>query len=383
MAAKRIRVMISSRCDDKLRRPDGRTTRMSELRIEAKARIESFELFGQPSFECWVHEDEPAMDATADFWDQCLKRVRWSDVVLALYNGNAGFGKQHSDIGICHAELAAALNTAPGRVRIIDVQQANAAPPKESTKRNQRFREYLDRQAIGMRFAADTDEALQLLLEALQDAVVELVRQGSASARKGRFDTGAPLDWSRLDFAARKAAMERVVAARLEEDSATSAGPGYVRVVDDVPVLFCCHAIPAGMGIASAREMAGRPFLRDHELTPHMSDKTAGPVHIIACHRSVSEGQASAILGFPDATVVTPQFGVYVADDIQKIQLVFLANCRDESSTRYAIQRLFDWLLGTGEASFLAERARGRKAIVSEIAVQQRSQRGATKRAGG
>jgi len=90
-------------------------------------------------------------------------------------------------------------------------------------------------------------------------------------------------------------------------------------------------------------------------------------VHIIACHKSVTENQAVGLLGFPDATIITPPFGVYVADNIQKVQLVFLANCRDESSTRYAVQRFFDWLNRSGEATYLADRARGRKAIVRRL----------------
>jgi hypothetical protein len=66
---------------------------------------------------------------------------------------------------------------------------------------------------------------------------------------------------------------------------------------------------------------------------------------------------------------VTPAFGVYVADNVLKIiQLILLANCRDESSTRYAVQRFFDWLVRSGEAKFLAERAKGRKAIIAVIA---------------
>jgi len=69
---------------------------------------------------------------------------------------------------------------------------------------------------------------------------------------------------------------------------------------------------------------------------------------------------------------VTPPFGVYVADNVQKIQLVLLANCRDESTTRYAAQGFFTWVQQSGEQSFLAERACGRKAIVAEIATQMK-----------
>jgi len=119
--------------------------------------------------------------------------------------------------------------------------------------------------------------------------------------------------------------------------------------------------VPAAMTVASAREMVGRPFLRDHELAGKMGGDIQGPVHVIACHKGVTENQAVSMLGYPDATIVTPAFGVYVADNVQKIQLILLANCRDESSTRYAVQRFFDWLVRSGEAKFLADRAQGQK----------------------
>jgi len=376
MASKRIRVMVSSRCTDRIRSALGGSIPMSDLRLRIKQQIEAFQIFGYDSFECWVHEDEPAMDAGADFWDQCIDRVRKSDIVLVLYNGDAGFANEEGDVGICHAELKAAIDVAGARVRLIDVQQANADKSTGKSRRDRRFQDYVGRQQqLGKRFAANDEEAKSAILEALQDAVVEMVRLGSASARKSRFDTGSPLDWSRLDFGARKAAIEGVLRASLVEDGAEPAGPGYVRAVDGVRVYFSCHAVPAAMTIAAAREMVGRPFLRDHELIQQLKDDICGPVHLIGCHKGVTENQASNLLGFPDATIVTPAFGVYVADNIQKIQLVLLANCRDESSTRFAAQRFFDWLLQSGEAPFLANRAHGRKAIVAGIAANLKPQR--------
>ena len=94
----------------------------------------------------------------------------------------------------------------------------------------------------------------------------------------------------------------------------------------------------------------------------------AGPVHVIACHKSVNESQAMSLLGFPDATIVPGAFGIYVADNVQKIQLCLIANCRDESSTRHGLQKLFDWLAQTGEETLLAERAAARSRIVGAIA---------------
>jgi hypothetical protein len=370
MASQRIVVMVSSRCVDNITGASGGSVPLTEVRARVKRAVEGMRLFERETFECWVHEDEPAMDLGEDFWQQCLDRVRSANIVLVLYNGNAGFGKEANGIGICHAELMAALAVAGDRVRLVDVRKANVGKLTGHEAANLRFQEFVDSQSRGTRFATNDDEAVERLVEALQDAVVQMVRQGSAGARRGRFDTGASLDWSRLSFASRKAAMERVLRERLHPDGATDVGRGVVLKFDGVQLYVCCHAVPAAMTVAAAREMVGRPFLRDHEVAADLEPGVFGPVHVIACHKGVTENQASALLGFPDATIVTPPFGVYVADNTQKIQLIFLANCRDESSTRYAAQRLFDWLLQSGESRHLAQRATGRTAIVKAIASQ-------------
>lgn len=62
-----------------------------------------------------------------------------------------------------------------------------------------------------------------------------------------------------------------------------------------------------------------------------------GPVHLIACHRGATESQSLKHLGFPDATAASTHSWVYVADKVQRIQIPFLANCRDETTTNLAL----------------------------------------------
>lgn len=40
------------------------------------------------------------------------------------------------------------------------------------------------------------------------------------------------------------------------------------------------------------------------------------------------------MLRFPDAMIVDAPFGIYVASEVQKIQMIFIRSCTDESSTR-------------------------------------------------
>ena len=263
---KQIRVMISSRCSDQIRRASGEPIGMSGLRFDMKEQIESAEIFGKKSFQCFVHEHEPPLSAIADFWDECLDQVQECDILIVLYNGNAGFANKDGDLGICHAELMRALDTAPGKVRIVDVRRDASLPelpvyPKDQMERNQRFAEYLAFKQRGVRFAKDAEDAIEQTRAALQDAVVDLVTWGGREARKGRFDEGAPLVWSRMDYSTRKREMEAVLRRHLAPDVRSAKQP-ITKRVDDATVLFCCHAVPSAMSTAAAREMVGRPFLK-------------------------------------------------------------------------------------------------------------------------
>ena len=207
------------------------------------------------------------------------------------------------------------------------------------------------------------------VFEALHDAVVNLVQKGVRDASRGRFHGGAALDWERLDFETRRHQMRSIVRDSLQGRSGSKREADYdVVLVGGQKILLVVDAVPAAMSISAAREKVGQPFLHDHLLASSIGGSRGGPVHMIACQKSVTEAQALRMLGFPDATVVSAPFGIYVADGIQRIQLVLISGCRDESTTRHGVQRFFDWLEQTGEDTLLAQRAMSRAKIVATIA---------------
>ena len=91
-------------------------------------------------------------------------------------------------------------------------------------------------------------------------------------------------------------------------------------------------------------------------------------MHIIGCHKTITESQARNILGFPDATILKDSFGIYVADNIQKIQMIFLERCSDSYSTGHAFQEFINWMDRIGEMDELENRAISRKNIITAIA---------------
>jgi len=144
----------------------------------------------------------------------------------------------------------------------------------------------------------------------------------------------------------------------------------YFLELESYKILVTIHAIPDALSVASAKEKVGQPFLQDFKISNILlkNDNIIGPVHIIGCHKSVSETQTRNILGLPDATILKDSFGIYVADNIQKIQMVFIEKCADSHSIRYRFQDFSDWLVRTSELENLVQRAKSRKNIITVIA---------------
>jgi len=367
--SRNIRIMISSRCNDRFAVNDKKSPTLSSIRRELKKEILAQELFGDTAFEVWINEEAPPGGGTWDSWDTCMNAVRDCDILIALYNGNAGWASEAGEIGICHDELSTGYSTAPGKVRLIvlpEIPIDNSA----AGKRNQRFREYVATQTRFRGGEINTVKELkQRVREALRDAVVTLAQGGVLEAGRGRADTGQALSWNRKNFVDRQAEIIRVLHDAISKRSGAKEDKGNLFLqIDKQEVLFRLDAVPAAMSVAAAREMVGQPFLKDHEYASSLTGNRGGPVHLIGCHKTITEAQAMKLLGFPDATVVTTQFGVYVADNVQKIQLALVANCKDDANTRHGVQRFFEWLRQTGEGKLLAERAAARARIVKSIA---------------
>lgn len=366
MAKSLIRVMLSSRCMDPF--PAGSGTTLTDLRKELKTEIESVQVLGRKLFEVWINEDAPPAEGTQDSWDACLQAVRECDVLIVLSNGNAGWAAGDEDVGICHAEYMEGLRSAQAKVRLVSLP--TVADAKGAVRaRNDRFQDYLSRQTAFRGGEVKTvADAKKRVFEALSDAVVSLTQRGVQAAASTRFDVGAALDWTRLDFRQRKKVMEATLKSALSGiKGAKAVNDGVIVSLDGKDVMVIIHAIPASFSVAAARELVGRPFLEDHQRVSSLAS-AHGPLHLIACHRGATETQATSLLGFPDATVVSGAFGVFVADDVQKVQFAFLANCRDDSQTRHASQRFFEWLQQTGEAALVARRAVSRARIVKVVA---------------
>jgi hypothetical protein len=364
---KKIRVMISSRCTDQINFRGARAN-LSDVRRALKADLEAQQLLGSELFEVWINEDAPPAPGTDDSWNVCMQQVRNADVVLALYNGISGWAERTGEIGICHGELQTALKEAPGKVRLIKLPLGKSTP--SSKERDRKFQEFVSTQALFRGAEANTgEEVIMVAKQALRESVADLVRLGVREASRGKYSSGSALDWSRMNYGNRKQAMIKVIQSSLissggkEIDEKT-----MIFEVSKTEVLWVIDSVPAGMSEPQARESVGKPFLLDHQRSSFLTKNVVGPVHIIVCHKNVTEAQAIRLLGFADATVVATPFGIYMVDEIQKIQIVLIKECRDPTTTNLGLQSFMAWLAQTGEDFLLARRAKGRAEIIRAIA---------------
>ncbi len=94
---------------------------LSEVREILKENIKALALWaGQDTLcDCWINEDSASSPMNETWWERCLNEARRADVVIVLYNGESGGAIKSQPMGICHAELEAALATQSQKVRVI------------------------------------------------------------------------------------------------------------------------------------------------------------------------------------------------------------------------------------------------------------------------
>lgn len=366
-ALRKIKIMISSQCNRPF--PAGGRT-LTEIRRDIRDRIQGQKLFDHEVFEMWINEDSPGRGTNINSWDACLAEVRKADILIVLVTGHAGWAPSDGDIGICHSELMTAHNASPAKIRLIKLEGTTPLED-EFAGPNHRFRSYVE-QINPFRTAVATEaELFDAVEQAIADAVTALTGLGVREASKGGFAAGDALAWSRLPLADRAQIMRETMSSALKEGGATELGPAEIIVtIRGRSIVFHLHAAPGSLGVPAIREMVGRPFLHDHRRVAAYPNDANGPVHVIACQSGATEAQARAMLGFPDATFVSPGFGIFAADNVQQIQFALLKDCRDDTTTRSSMHRMLQWLRESGEDSLVADRARRRRVIAATISAQ-------------
>jgi len=349
---KYISIMISSRNNSKFVKKT-----LSEIRKKLKEEIEKEKLFDKEIFKVWINEEEVSSNET---WDECIKQAKENDIVIVLYNGEAGWVRNDKDkIGICHAEMLAAIESSSEKVYVIDISNGNIGE-KEADKKF-----YEDIQAYRkMGEANNITELKQKVKDVLIDATLNLFKKGVKSSKKSQ-NLGTILEWKKFNYETRSQKIKQSLKIKFEKEIKND----LVIYEDNLRKILCkIHALPDSASVSAAREKVGQPFLNDIYKSEELKNCYGGIVHFIGCYKTITESQVRKIMGFPDIILIKDEFGIYVADKIYKIQMVFLEKCIDENQTISKIENFFDWLYRSGEIEEFIRRAKDRKEIISKIA---------------
>jgi hypothetical protein len=377
--------MLSSRNRDLI--PDGAgVIALDDVRKELQAALEAERLLGEQLIDVWINETAGAESGDANAWEQCMRRVAQADLVVVIYNGHAGWARNPGGNGICQDEFLQTWQTSPAKLRLValdfpsDFARKLLGPSDfvAASSANRRFADLIDQAQLFRGTATDRTSLVKEVRLAVIKGVTDLVAAGSREGRRGKNHLGPSLDWSRMSYRQRKEELEASLRGFLTDAfSAEAHDEGLLVRIGKAKILLVPHGVPAGFGQAEARELVGRPYLRDHErLVP--DDDWLGPVHIIACNKNCTESQVVSFLGHPDLYLVRAPFGFFVADQLSFVQAVFLTECTDLGATVSACERLFDWLKVSGEEERLVIRARARTKVLKSVAREQAVVKGVT-----
>ncbi len=373
--SEQIRVMISSRCKTRISFQKKQVW-LSDLREKLTSEIESVRLWDdQPQlFDCWINEESTGSAADETWWERSVNESKDADILLVLYNGESGGAIKDGPMGICQAELDNAM-TNSRKVRVIPIVPLADLPKNKAQRaRDEAFRAYVDNLSMFAPEVNSGEELLNRVRHELRDLVVGLVQNAATTPDLSKSNIGPALEWHRMSYVMRESAMrttlETVLAEAGSETGSATGGEWTTMWITlaGKKILAALHAVPAALSQPAAREIVGQPFLMDHTLHSQLGKGDGGPVHIVACYKSVTESQALKMLGFPDATVVPGRFGLHVADSVQKIQIVLLKNCQSPAGTRDALNNWLQWVKRTAEDQLVAARAADRKRIIDAIA---------------
>lgn len=285
MAHRKLRLMISSRCKTKFPIGDESGVELSQIRKQLKKEIEAEVYLGKPLVNVWINEEETD-DGSNTSWEACMKQASDCDLFVSLLDGEAGWQKDGSGIGICHAEFETAYANSPGKVRVISLIGDNGKAKPKSGPDKEFFDAVSRADLLEARNFKDTHELKERAKEMVRELVLQLAHEGAREVKKSGPNTGQALDWSRLNFQERQKEMVDVLVASLSaKEKAKSDNGSVVLPVSNVRVMFRPSAIPAAFSVPAAREMVGQPFLRDHELSQALKAGIGGPVHVIACQK--------------------------------------------------------------------------------------------------
>lgn len=333
--------------------------RLTDLRLFLQNQLESQKFLGEHMIKVVINENSFDSDFSTNGFDNCLKAMRPSNIILILYNGEAGWSLDGN--GICHDEFLLAMQELPGMTYAINLSHFfTPSQDKREAEKNERFQlEIRDTFRHMESIYAETVAVLETrVLCQVKRYILDAIRK-SLETRKlvdtGSSVFGPTLDWSKLSYPDRQSVLLFELKKRFEKF------PPFEGI------LKTYNSIPDNMSVAEARNLIGRPFLYEHELLSLKNSEDKGVIHMVAVYGNATEVQVKNLVGYPDVTVIKTPFGFYLWEKSVSIQMFFLVRCINPSTLGTRTHQLIHWLKTSREEKLISDRARVRFYILNAI----------------
>ncbi len=362
----KIRIFISSRVNSAFERLD-KNFFLKDLRQYIREELEKETFLDENVLQVLINEESFNSDISKDAFDNCMEVLRSCNIVLILYNGEAGWAiTDYSSNGICYEEFLIAMNEFSGMCYMLDVSRYFQLPAKGPEKtRNDEFAEHV-RKAFphGVEIIANSVEEMKnKILTQFKGCILASVEKSFETRKRIVASSsvfGETLDWSKLDYSERQAAMDSILKATFDNI------PGLEKVIK------AFHAIPDNMSVADARNMIGRPFIEEYKLIEG-KNATYGIIHIVTVYGNATEIQVKNLVGYPDLAVIKGPFGYYLWEKHSQIQMIFLIKCINPPTIKSRFFELVNWLNRSGERLKIVHRAGARFLILKAIEEAQKT----------
>ena len=360
----KLKVFISSRNKDLLEIGGKDGESLTDIRVWLRDELEKFKLFGKDFLDVRINETFGS-DTTSDSYNTCLNEVKESDLIIALYNGVAGWAPTGIDLGICHSELAAGLDISTKKTMIINIEKYFKISTTDADEkiRNEKFKKYIEPlnkftnplKVTGEQTSDNFKKTLlKSVIEIIYKSVLDRIKISNTYYNLSG-NNKVSLDWKKLKYSDRD---------KLIVDKLKTLILGNANFSTYVSQAF---SIPDNMSVEDAKSFTGRPFLKDQDFIPPGSATHIGPLHFIGVYGNATEIQVKNLIGFPDITTIREDFGLYVWEQNTHVQLVFLIDCKNPEAIESNFLLFNNWCESSGEIDNIKKRGEARFHILKAI----------------
>lgn len=345
MSSKLIKIFISSSNNSEF---DGKS--LTESRKKLKGKIEDILIGNEKLFEVLINEKEiNGMDES--IWETCIRWAQDCNLFLFIDNGSAGSKVGETKIGILHAELISAKTQNAKKIRGFSIQSRVKSSDKQDIEYANFISDYVIQKNIGNYMELEKN-----IILAIHKYLLDVFHSGIICQKKQLIDKSA-IEWKNMTYSTREEKIKECLEKEFNSYQSSTANIKYEY-----------HAYPDSIAIAESKEKVGQPFLKDYLLVEIMNKHSQiGPVHIIGCYGGITESQVKKILGFNDAIILKSSFGIYVADRVSQIQMIFIEKCQNEDLVKNNVASFFNWIGTDIKEEKMDEKIKQRAAKRKEI----------------